>query len=825
VSRSAVLLLLFFGSGAAALVYEVVWIRLLSLTLSITVYALTTVLCAFMAGLGLGAAIAARLADRLARPLLAFGAAELGIAACGLLTPLVLYRLGPAYVWLREGLGESGAAFVLARFALAFGVLLVPTTLMGTTFPFLSRALIQSRADVGRGAGALYAANTLGAVAGCVLAGFVLVPGLGLQASSRLAALANVSVAALAFALGRSRAAGVVPLAEQTRLPPLPGTARLGAFAFAVSGLTAMGYEVLWTRALEHFTHNSTYAYSAMLATFLAGIGVGSAVAARRADRWSSPLRVLGVLQIAVGASVIGALLLYMRFDTLVPALGRGIGGLGSWPRVMLVIFTEAGLAMFATTFFFGATFPAVARVVVDSLDRVGSRIGFAYLCNTLGSILGALLVGFASLPALGVRGSFLGLVGVNLALGGALFAASTPRPAGLAGPALAALLALAAFAWIPPEMLADQYRGRYGILRFYREEVTDTIMVTESGSGARTIRYGDGRGTAGTWTAPEDRMYAHIPMLLHEHPTRVLQIGFGVGNTLASVARYPIERAVCVELSPGVVDAAPFFRETNFDVLEQPRVTLVVDDGRNFLLASRERFDVIRLDPPELHTAGVVNLYTREFYEMAREHLRPGGIFSIWVNNVMTPEEDLRMLLRTVASVFPHVSVWHGPNRYSWVINGSLESHHPDLELLEQKLALPGVREDLASIGIRDAFGFLFHFVMADGDVTRFAGDGPLVVDDHTRLDFSVPRSRDAFFGLSNVNTSNWLVALMDPGGDGGDEDVAARIFLEKVASLWRYKRSVLPHLENVDALGLGADEVRARIEAGAPEPRAAPH
>ncbi len=811
-TRSAALLLLFFGSGAAALAYEVVWIRLLSLTLSVTVYALTTVLCAFMAGLALGAAIAARIADRLPRPALAFGLAELGIAASGLLTLWLLPRLGPAYVALHQSFGESSGVFLLLRFLLAFAVLLVPTTLMGMTLPFLSRVVVQERGAVARGVGALYAANTLGAVSGCIAAGFLLVPQWGLSATSLVAASLNVAIAAVACVWSFETPAA--PAAREGDAAPsrMPLSSLLAAATFGVSGFTAMGYEVLWTRALEHFTHNSTYAYSAMLATFLAGIGFGSACAARPADRSPNPLALLGGIQLVIAATVIGALCLYLRFDGLIGSWAGAMGGITSWAHAMGLVFIEAGLTLFATTFLFGATFPVVARTVVDSLDSLGRRIGFAYLCNTLGSILGAAGIGFFVLPALGVGRSFLALILLNAFVGGGLLIFALEgrrRAAGLVGALATGALAVA---WVPGDLLLGQYLDRYGKILFYREEVTDTVMVTESPSGERTIRYGDGRGTAGTWTVVEDRMYAHIPMLLHGAPRSVLQIGFGVGNTLRSVGRYPIDRAICVELSPGVSDAAPFFRSTNHDVLDDPRISLVVNDGRNFLLATQERFDVIRLDPPELHTAGVVNLYTREFYELARDHLGPQGIFSIWVNTVMTPTEDLRLLLRTVADVFPHTSVWHGPAGYSWVINGSAEPHDPDLVRLGEAFRRGEVATDLASIGIEDAFDFLEHFVFTGQALARFAGDGPLVVDDHTRLDFTVPRSADSFFGLGNVNTDYSLVGLTDPDGSG-DHQVAARLFLRKVAEMQALKRPVLPHLKGIQEAGFEAAEVAERL------------
>src|SRR5205809_836190 len=718
--------------------------RLLTLTLSVTVHAVTTVLAAFMAGLALGAAWGGRVADRVGRPLAAYALVELGLAATGAATPAVLFRLPPVYVWLHDRLGGSALAFGAARFGLAAGVLLVPCTLMGATLPLIARAAIARADGVGRGAGALYAANTLGAVLGCVAAGFVLVPRLGLAATSVAAAAVNVAVGVVAFGLGRRTTAA----RTAARAVAVPAPARLVMLAFGLSGFTALGYEVLWTRALVHYTHNSTYAYSAMLAVFLLGLALGSAALGAVTDRLRRPLLALGAVEILTGASVVGGLALYARYDRLVPAAAAAMGGLGSWPRVVALVFGEAGAALLPTTLLLGATFPLVARLVVGGLDGLGTRLGAAYVWNTVGSILGAVVAGFGLLPAPGMRGAFLTRVVGNLVVGTFLALPEGPR--------------------------------------------------------------------AGTMAVRGDRMYAHIPLLLRPGARRVLNICFGVGNSLAAVAAHPIERVDAVELSPGVVDAAGFFRGTNHDVLADPRVQLTIADGRNFLLASHERWDVIRLDPPELHTAGVVSLYTREFYALARDHPAPGGLFSIWVNVVMTPEAELRLLVRTVASVFPQVSVWRGPLRYSWVINGSLGPHGPDLALLARRFAEPRVQGDLAEIGVPDPFAFLAHFVLAGGEVAAFAGAGPVASDDSTRLDFPVPRSLDPLFGFANASSGGWLVDLMEPGAR---HDVGLAVFWRKLARMQTFARPVLPYLSGLAESGLTPEEVAARIAAaGAP-------
>ena len=531
------LLLLFFVSGACGLVYQVVWMRALALTLSVSVVAVTTTLCAFMAGLGLGAALAGRFADRLDRPLLAFGLAEIGVGVTGVLSLAVLFDLGPVYAWLRTELVGAGVALHVARFLLATSVLLVPTTLMGMTLPLLSRAAIDRREIVGRGAGGLYALNTLGAVAGAVAAGFWLVPDLGLRATTLVAAGTNLAIGSAALLIGRraqrrpadpERNAALPAAAAGEGRPPVAALA--AAVGFGLSGFTAMGYEVLWTRALEQFTHNSTYAYTAMLATFLLGIGGGSAVAAWLADRSRRPLAIFGWLELGIGASVVLGLLVYTQLLDWIPAAVEVAGGLGSWPRAVTLMFAVTAVTLLATTLLFGATFPFVACAVVESVDAVGRRIAGAYVLNTAGSILGALLVGFVLLPGVGLRGSFAALVAANLLLGAALVRMATPgharRALAVAVAAFAALLAL-----VPSQLFRAIFEERYGKLLLYREQVTDIVMVTQDAGGGRMIRYGDGRGTAGTVTVREDRSYAHLALLLHPEPKRVLNICFGVGN------------------------------------------------------------------------------------------------------------------------------------------------------------------------------------------------------------------------------------------------------------------------------------------------------
>jgi len=379
--------------------------RQLSLVLSVTVYAVTTVLCAFMAGLAAGASVGGVLADRTARPLLAYGAIELLIGVTGLVVPWILFSLGPVWVWLHDALGGTGPLLVGARFGVAFGVLFVPCTLMGATLPLLSRAVLDDSARVVRGAGLLYAINTLGAVIGCFLAGFVLLREIGLTRTSSVAAAANILVGVVSIVLGRRASAPSAPAPSTAATSA--GTPRIAAACtiLAVSGFTALGYEVLWTRALEQFVHNSTYAYSAMLVTFLFGLAAGSAIAAHIGEGIRRPLMALGVVEVGVAFSVVAALLLYGHFGDWIPQAVARLGGIGSWQRVVVLLFAESAATLLVTTLLFGMTFPLALRLVVQGIDTLGTRLGVVYTANTLGSIAGAWLVGFVALPALGVRG------------------------------------------------------------------------------------------------------------------------------------------------------------------------------------------------------------------------------------------------------------------------------------------------------------------------------------------------------------------------------------------------------------------------------------
>jgi len=737
----------FVLSGASGLVYEVLWTRMLSLTFGVTVFATSAVLAAYMAGLGLGSWLAGRRADRAADPVRVYATLEIGVGLYALAVPAILHALTPTYVALARPLEGHFLLFNVARAGLAFLVLLVPTTLMGGTVPLIGRYLVTRADAVGWSIGLLYAVNTAGAVLGCLLAGFVLIGTLGMWRTTLLAATVNLGIGLALFVLPRSARPESRPApAPSAARAPRPAAARLAIAVFAASGFSALAYEVVWTRVLLTHLHNSTYAFSAMLAVFLFGLAAGDALAMRAYDRLARPLFWLGVVEVGIGVSVVVAALAYG------PLRDFGNPASRSWAYALLHMFLRAGIVLLPGALLFGMTFPLVARVVTRGVGSVGRDLSDAYAANTIGGVLGSLAGGFALVPALGLRGTMVTLAGGNVLLGVACWLATVDGRRRIALAATGLGLALLPAAVIPKTIFFDALESKLLRLLYYAEGVTDTTGVWEvATSGDRIVTYGDGRGTAGTSTDVVNRTQGHLAHLLHPHPTRSLQICFGVGNTLAAAALHPeVERLDCVELSPHVRQTAPYFW-TNDRVLENPKVHLIVDDGRNFLLRSRERYDVITLEPPDLFTAGVVNLFTEEFYRLAFAALSDDGLLCQWIPTAQLNEDETRRLVAAFVAVFPETSLWIEGRGVSapLLLVGSKVPLSLDVETLARRMQGDAVRADLARLGMGTP-AELFELFIAGPAGTRawLAGATP-VTDDRTVVDFTTPRAVYSGFGF----------------------------------------------------------------------------
>lgn len=765
--------LCFIFSGAAGLIYEIVWMRMLGLVFGHTVFAVTTVLAAFMAGLALGASLFGKLIDRRGGPLQLYGLLEAAVGLYALSVPLLFALAQTAYLWLYRSLGFSLLALTAAQFFLVFLVLLVPTTLMGGTLPVLSKFFVREVEGLGRKVADLYALNTFGAVGGSAAAGFILLPAIGVQATTLVAAALNLGIAAwILLANRRARQAGAAaarpkPAVEPATLEasvdePTPLVTWLVLAGIGLSGAASMVYEVTWTRALSLVVGSSIYAFSAMLTIFLVGLALGSFLFARIWGKRRVEAALFGWFELGVGLAALALTPTFTRLPELVLAIfGRMSPSAGA---ALLTQFALSFLVMIVPTTLIGATLPCAIQICARVLPRLGHDIGRVYSVNTVGTIVGAILAGFLLVPRLGAQAAMMVAAGLNAAIGFAVIQASAPaRPVWRRAVAVPLAILFTAGVLLLPRwdrrVMAggvSVYAKRFvfagdpaGLFRqvaaskqllFYREGLNSTVAVerTERMTSLKV----DGKVDASNGVDMGTQlMLVHLPLLLHPRPERVLIIGLGSGVTAGAAAQYPVVREIdVVELEPAVVEASDFFVRENRGVLRDPRVRVVIGDGRNFILASRKRYDVISSEPSNPWMAGVANLFSREFYRLARQRLADDGIMVQWFHGYSMFPRELKMVVNTFRQVFPHATLWR-TIRGDYLLVGTASPLRVDYGLLEQRIAASaGVQRDMASLRLARPLDLLTLFLLDEAALARFARSAPENTDDKPLLEFAAP-------------------------------------------------------------------------------------
>ncbi len=746
-ARRATVLAVFFLSGACALVYQVLWVRLLILRVGATSVAVALVLATFMAGLGLGSLIASRVTHRVRSPLAVYAVLEVAIGVAALAMPAAIGAVGSVAAGLLPAEASRTATMALLG-PLCFLLLLVPTTCMGATLPILSKWIARDEATRGQDLGTLYSVNTLGAFLGTVFTGFVAIEAFGISTTNGAAALANFAVAGLALTLGRREAAMAVdptePRGERSR--ELWTVLLLGAAA----GFLGLAHEVIWTRIMGLVLITTTYAFTTILATVIGGIGVGSLLGARAADRAEDPKRLFGLLQLGIG---LGALLLFpMLLAVLRYAPQLLEAGTLPFASHQLIAVAVCAAVMAPPALLMGATFPALARAVTAGCQDVGRRVGQLYIWNTLAGVGGSLVAGFLLLPRVGALGSVQVLAAANLLLG-----AWVARPRRGARPSavwvLLILVALGVAVGSAGRVsLRDLYQARLpegSEILHLEEGVTSTVMVADhSDPPVRRIWIQSVwvAGTGGT-----HRMLGHLSMLHAPGLERAVGIAFGTGQSFASARLHGLERLDCVDLDEGMVMAGShWFAEQNDHLLDQPGVHVYIDDGRAFLGHGEAQYDAVLMEPLQPWFAGAVNLYTREFYELAVARLRPGGTITQWMPIDDVPADMTRSVVATLAAVFPEV--WVYLDNYDLWIVGRKSGEPVDLQAWRERLGQPAVSEDLIEIRYGDVESILATLVVGPADVTTYVGDAPLLTDDHPFMEFEAPRVAHESWFAPNV-------------------------------------------------------------------------
>ncbi|HWX23018.1 MAG TPA: fused MFS/spermidine synthase [Candidatus Binatia bacterium] len=756
---------LFLISGISGLVYEIVWLRMLSRIMGVTIYATSTVLASFMAGLALGSFLFGRLADRRTDWLKVYAALELGIGCTALLIPVVLSVSLSLYRSIHQlfpATGEGLAISALIRAPISFAALIIPTTLMGGTLPVLTAYLAKRENLFGKNFSLLYGLNTLGAVAGVFVSGFITLGILGERRTVLLGVIINFGVAFCAYWLYRKERPTASPSAlvkgppsEDRPVSPYPSRIRsMILVAFAASGFTALAYEIIWTRQLILWLKTSIYAFSGMLCVFLVGTALGSILMNRVVDRLKRPLTWFGGLELGIALMSVINLLLFSHL---------GHGGFGS-----AVSFAGLGNAVFSTvvvvfplTLLFGMIFPIAGRCYVKTIHQTGSSVGWLYSANTVGSLLGSLCAGFWLIPALGCTHTVLVLTVVNVALG-ALLLYLEPEGHGARWVAWAAacgvlLIGYAAAGGRDPFFEAIRYRIYGGDLArrdctifFHKEGVEGTVTSFEAGGNKRLWINGVGM----TALATETKLMAHLPLLFTKEPKEALIICFGMGTTLRSASMYPQLHVTAVELVPEVFQTFRFYHSDAETVLKEPNVTTVAADGRNYVLLSEKKYDLITIDPaPPIFSAGTVNLYTREFLTLCRDHLAPQGIMCLWIPG--RTKREIESFLKTFHTVFPNTSVWSGVHGLGFYLLGTTKPARWDLfeqnaNSLFQNSALV---EDLGQFDhdcvTLDQLRRLK--LWSDEQIDKVSSDGVLITDDFPFTEF--PLWRYLF-----VDRSRWV-------------------------------------------------------------------
>ena len=738
-SEQKALLVLFFFSGVSSLVYQVVWARMLTVVFGTTLLATSTVLSAFMAGLALGSWVLGRYIDRCKHPLRIFAALEVGIGLFALFFPTISANLGNAYGAL-VGLQGNFYLFSLARFGLCFALLLIPTALMGGTLPVMAKFAVRRLGRLGGRVGQLYAINTLGAVVGVLAATFGLMEGLGLQGTTQAIAAVNFLVAGAAWLWGGQRAVGIgeEALAKKTAHSDLILWGVLAGFA--ISGFAALGYEVAWMRLLMvSFSFNSHYEFSIVLVAFLSGLSLGGWLGSRLLTRRTDLLSIFVGIQFLIGACGALSVLAFAHLSVLVEPIQRA----DSWWMSRTGVFFTAVAIMLLPTVAMGVIFPLVGQIYTRQLARLGRGIGDIGAVNSLGAVGGAFVTGFVLIPLLGTEWSVKVLAALNGLVGLTLALLSQQRKRLVWGGAtgLALLLVL-----VPSDVLRRiaEPAAVNRELVFYQEGAEGVITVEQQTDGFRKMALNGGGQVPTDYSSLQIfRLLGHLPLLLHPDPQEVLVVSLGGGIALGGAAQYEPRRITCVELVPEVIDAARLhFGEFNHHVLENPtawNIELVIDDGRNFLLSSRDTYQIITGDATHPTSADSWVLYTKEFYELCRAHLSTDGIMAQWLPFHGLPPDDYQTIVRTFQHVFPHATLWRS-NNYSIMV-GTMQPQAIDWERLNEKMAPPRVHRSLEGIDLGNAFALLNTLVMDEVALRRYVGEGPLNTDDHPYISFVSPK------------------------------------------------------------------------------------
>jgi spermidine synthase len=745
-----ILYLAFFLSGMSGLMYQVVWVRMLTRYLGTTTSATATVLCVFMGGLALGAFIGGKIADRIENRLFGYVIIEIGIALTALLSSFTIISvLGGVYVDFYQYFGNNYLFLTTVRIIFSMLCLLIPTVLMGSTLPLLVALISHHNHYFQYGLGRLYSINTFGAVLGVLLTGFFLLGALGERSSLHFAALFNLVAAVFAYQVDKhlKRGGDISPKSYRTNaeisIPQAyPFPIRFwSSITIFVSGFTALAYEILWTRLLMLPLKTSIYAFSFMLGLFLLGIAFGSWLSTKFSISKNRPVSTFAIIEILIGCLTLTGMFIYSFIGRM---------SMGFTTHYYVGIATSSAMIL-PVAVAFGWQFPVAVRCCISNSTAPGEETGRAYSANTLGSILGSIAAGFILIPLIGTAATMVMLGLLNIILGAVLFWVSPREERGklpLAAAFFTVCFCVMAFQVGNPykTVMLERITKRFGpdakMFGFY-EGVAGTT-VPSGIPHRRLVRQLFINGEGMTGLVSETKLMAHLPMALVQDPQRVLVVCFGMGTTVRSAGRFSESSTHidAVDIVPKDFDSFEFFYKDAERIKRQPNIKLYAEDGRNFLAVRKNLYDVITIDPaPPIHSAGTVNLYTREFLKLCKARIKKQGVVCLWLPPGHASE--LIMIIKTFVNVFPGASLWGGLTYPGLYLIGGHRSFDQTRESLEQLAERLSTISDLSEwedhFKDRDTLKRLY--LLGSEDLSKIVHKSRELTDDHPYTEFPLWR------------------------------------------------------------------------------------
>jgi len=774
-----IIYLCFFISGITGLSYEVVWGKYLKLFIGATSHAHVIVLATFMGGLALGNAFFGRLADRQKFTLKLYAYLELGIGLFCMLFPTIFESAIKLYFSLAEPDPTSIYNMVL-KFFLSALTLLPPTILMGGTLPVLSKFLVRRLREAGERIGLLYFINSAGAAAGCLIAGFYLISTFGLQLSMISMASVNILIGTVFLYLKRfedrfetpenDREEAVVSATPQNQARLYSDSQIRAAYFFIfISGILSMVYELVWIRLLSMVLGSSTYSFSIMLFTFITGISIGAIFASHLMKKERDAYWLFAVAEFGVFFTLIVMIPMYERvpfyFNLLDSLLSHNIDAFWLYNTIKVLVCV---LLMALPTFFIGMTLPLAGRVAVRQVKVLGTGLGSAFSLNTLGNLIGAGVGGLVIIPVLQLQPSIeisslmSGLVGAGL-----LFADKSRSFPRRVIPFLGVVVFFAIFKMVTSPW--DAYTINSGVFResgkvadtfeayrasvnsdirvvYYENDADMSILVAQSKLSKNLWYKANGKTEASTLSDMNTQLLvAHLPLLFHKDPKEVMLLGLGSGATAGAILKHPIERLDLAEISKAVVNASRYFDEFTGAPLDDPRTRLTIADGKEFLLLKPQAaYDVIISEPSNPWIAGVGNLFSIEFFNVAKSHLKPGGIMVQWFHLYEMGDPLVTCVLNSFGSVFPYATVWNVGTDI--IVLGTMEPLKVNFTEVENRLFSPPVALDLTRPTLN---GMIYsmprllanQYMSEERFRVSFPGNGRLNSDYFPVLEYEAPK------------------------------------------------------------------------------------